>query len=190
MSYIFSSNGNEYTFKKMDNMLINLPDKDGKHVLIRSSKDGDTKYSWDQVNLIVNVNDIVEFNYNPKESISINNVVKTFTVPMGMSILSIHVVVYNYETDSFKDCYTIEDVLNKNYYFRILLGDQVVFNAKIIDTLNNLYVMDYTTTFYNSDQETLKMRVESNMISLSFLAGVDSICMLFQNVSSPESENA
>ena len=190
MSYIFSSNGNEYTFKKMDNMLINLPDKDGKHVLIRSSKDGDTKYSWDQVNLIVNVNDISEFHYNPKESISINNVVKTFTVPMGMSILSIHVVVYNYETDSFKDCYTIEDVLNKNYYFRIFLGDQVVLNAKIIDTLNNLYVMDYTTTFYNSDQETLKMRVESNMISLSFLAGVDSICMLFQNVSSPESENA
>ena len=190
MSYIFSSNGNEYTFKKMDNMLINLPDKDGKHVLIRSSKDGDTKYSWDQVNLIVNVNDIVEFHYNPKESISINNVVKTFTVPMGMSILSIHVVVYNYETDSFKDCYSIEDVLNKNYYFRIFLGDQVVFNAKIIDTLNNLYVMDYTTTFYNTDQETLKMRVESNMISLSFLAGVDSICMLFQNVSSPESENA
>ena len=136
------------------------------------------------------LNDIVEFNYNPKESISINNVVKTFTVPMGMSILSIHVVVYNYETDSFKDCYTIEDVLNKNYYFRIFLGDQVVFNAKIIDTLNNLYVMDYTTTFYNTDQELLTMRVESNMISLSFLAGVDSICMLFQNVSSPESENA
>ena len=74
--------------------------------------------------------------------------------------------------------------MNKNYYFRIFLGDQVVFNAKIIDTLNNLYVMDYTTTFYNTDQETLKMRVESNMISLSFLAGVDSICMLFQNVSS------
>ena len=101
MSYIFSSNGNEYTFKKMDNMLINLPDKDGKHVLIRSSKDGDTKYSWDQVNLIVNVNDISEFIYNPKESISINNVVKTFTVPMGMSILSIHVVVYNYETQQY-----------------------------------------------------------------------------------------
>ena len=58
MSYIFSSNGNEYTFKKMDNMLINLPDKDGKHILIRSSKDGDTKYSWETVNLIVNVNDI------------------------------------------------------------------------------------------------------------------------------------
>ena len=43
----------------MDNMLINLPDKDGKHILIRSSKDGDTKYSWETVNLIVNVNDIV-----------------------------------------------------------------------------------------------------------------------------------
>ena len=45
MSYIFSSNGNEYTFKKMNNMLINLPNKDGKHVLIRSSNDGNTTYS-------------------------------------------------------------------------------------------------------------------------------------------------
>ena len=29
MSYIFSSNGNNYIFKKLDNMLINMPKKDG-----------------------------------------------------------------------------------------------------------------------------------------------------------------
>ena len=191
MSYIFSSNGNNYTFKKLDNMLINLPEKDGKHVLIRSSKDGDTKYSWDQVNLIVNVNDIAEFCYNPEATIPITNVSRGVTVPKGMSILSIHVVVYNNETDSFKDCYTIEDVLNKNYYFRIFLGEQLVFNAKIVDTLNNLYVMDYTTSYYNDDdQDILTLRVESNLKYLSFLGGVDSISLLFQNVSTPVTENA
>ena len=108
-----------------------------------------------------------------------------------MSILSIHVVVYNNETDSFKDCYTIEDVLNKNYYFRIFLGEQLVFNAKIVDTLNNLYVMDYTTSYYNDDdQDILTLRVESNLKYLSFLGGVDSISLLFQNVSTPVTENA
>ena len=35
MLYIFSSNGNNYTFKKLDNMLINMPEKDGSYVLIR-----------------------------------------------------------------------------------------------------------------------------------------------------------
>ena len=34
MSYIFNSNGNNYTFKKLDNMFINMPEKDGNHLLI------------------------------------------------------------------------------------------------------------------------------------------------------------
>ena len=39
MSYIFSSNGNNYTIKKLDNMLINISEKDGKHVLMRETVD-------------------------------------------------------------------------------------------------------------------------------------------------------
>ena len=46
MSYIFSSNGNNYTFKKLDNMLINMPENDGKHVLVRETVDGVHQYSW------------------------------------------------------------------------------------------------------------------------------------------------
>ena len=37
MLYIFSSNPNNYTFKKLDNMLINMPENDGKHALVRDS---------------------------------------------------------------------------------------------------------------------------------------------------------
>ena len=40
MSYICSSNGNNYIFKNLDNMLINMPEKDGNHVLIRETEDG------------------------------------------------------------------------------------------------------------------------------------------------------
>ena len=46
MSYIFSSNPNNYTFKKLDNMLINMPKNDGKHVFIRETVDGIPQYSW------------------------------------------------------------------------------------------------------------------------------------------------
>ena len=44
MPYIFRSNGNNYTFKKLDNMLINMPENDGKLVLIRDTVDGVHQY--------------------------------------------------------------------------------------------------------------------------------------------------
>ena len=46
MSIIFSSNGNNYTFKKLDNMLINMPENDGKYVLLCETVDGVPQYSW------------------------------------------------------------------------------------------------------------------------------------------------
>ena len=45
MSYIFSNNGNNYTFKKLDNMLITMPENDGKHVLVCETVDGVPQYS-------------------------------------------------------------------------------------------------------------------------------------------------
>ena len=45
MSYIFSSNGNNSTFKKLDNMFINMLESDGRHVLIRETVDGVPQYS-------------------------------------------------------------------------------------------------------------------------------------------------
>ena len=46
MSYIFSSNGNNYTFKKLDNMLINMPEKDGIYATVHETVDGVPQYSW------------------------------------------------------------------------------------------------------------------------------------------------
>ena len=119
MSYIFSSNGNEYTFKKMDNMLINLPDKDGKHILIRSSKDGDTKYSWETVNLIVNVNDIKATAYNPYQLTKVKGQTIYFDVSKGMNIVTIHAVLYNMN-DNFlfhNNYFSVCNPLSKVPYF-------------------------------------------------------------------------
>ena len=44
MSYIFSSTENNYTYKKIDNMLINMPERDGKHVLVCETVDSVPQY--------------------------------------------------------------------------------------------------------------------------------------------------
>ena len=72
MSYIFSSNGNNYTFKKLDNMLINMPERDGHHVLIRETVDGVPQYSWGSASCIVKVNEAFVFEYTPEATESFN----------------------------------------------------------------------------------------------------------------------
>ena len=79
MSYIFSSNGNNYTFKKLDNMLINMPEKDGHHVLIRETVDGVPQYSWGSAACIVKANEAFVFEYTPETTESFNT--RTYLYP-------------------------------------------------------------------------------------------------------------
>ena len=65
MSYKFSSNESNYTFKKLDNMLINKPEKDGHHVLIRETVDGVPQYSWGSAACIVKANEAYVFKHTP-----------------------------------------------------------------------------------------------------------------------------
>ena len=61
MSYIFSSNANEYTFRKLNSMLINLPENDGEHMLVRQTIDNDPTYSWKTPNIILKVSSCEQF---------------------------------------------------------------------------------------------------------------------------------
>ena len=63
MSYIFSSNGNNYTFKKLDNMLINMPEKDGHHGLIREIVNRIPQYSWRGISCFMKVNNVPLFEH-------------------------------------------------------------------------------------------------------------------------------
>lgn len=65
MSYIFSSNGNNYTFRKLDSMLINMPEKDGQHVLVRETINNTPTYSWTDAAIVVKVNQALIFEYTP-----------------------------------------------------------------------------------------------------------------------------
>ena len=74
MSYIFNSNGNNYTFKKLDNMFISMHETDGRYVLIRETMDGIPQYSWMAGNsCLVKVNNAILFEYTPKFTQSFNN---------------------------------------------------------------------------------------------------------------------
>ena len=84
MSYIFSSNGNRYTFNKLDSMLISMPEKDGLHVLVRESKpDGTPKYSWTDAKIIVKVNNAFVFDYTPTDNTPLNTVRESFYLSKG-----------------------------------------------------------------------------------------------------------
>lgn len=185
-SYIFSGNGNNYTFKKLDNMLINLPTTDGQHVLIRSSEDGDVRYSWSPVSIVVNVGDIKSYVYNPTTTIPVNATESIeYEIPQGLNILTIRCLLYNAsDVDCFKDCTSIEDVLNMNYFFEIKINETSVMQYRIINTLNNIYTIESTVVYENPSQSLSTINFNTNMESLQFLGGVDGVTLLFENFSS------
>ena len=74
MSIIFSSNGNNYTFKKLDNMLINMPENYRKHVLVRETVDGVPQYSFTiHSGCFVKVNNATLFEHTPTSTQPFNN---------------------------------------------------------------------------------------------------------------------
>ena len=74
MSYIFSNNGNNSTFKKLDNMLINMSEKDGNHVLIRETVDGVPQYSrMAGTSCLVKINNATLFEQTHTFTQSFNN---------------------------------------------------------------------------------------------------------------------
>ena len=63
-----------YTFKKLDNMLINMPEKDGKHVLVHETVDGVPQYSWTtHSGCFVKVNNAKLFEHTPISTQPFNN---------------------------------------------------------------------------------------------------------------------
>ena len=117
MSYIFSSNGNNYTFKKLDNMLINMPEKDGKHVLVRETVDGVHQYSWTTPSgCLVKVNNATLFEHTHTSTQPFNNQCQfQFQLPSALYLIIISIPCYNENDDLFKHCDSIESIVDKEY---------------------------------------------------------------------------
>ena len=115
MSYIFSSNGNNYTFKKLDNMLINMPENDGKHVLVRETVDGVHQYSWTiPSGCFVKVNNATLFEHTPTSTQPFNNQCQ-FQLSSALYLIIKSIPCYNENDALFKHCDSIESVVGKGY---------------------------------------------------------------------------
>ena len=115
MSYIFSNSGNNYTFKKLDNMLINMPENDGKHVIVCETVDGVPQYSWiTHSGCSVIVNNETLFEHTPTSTQPFNNQCQ-FQLSSGLYLTITSISCYNENDALFKHCDSIESVVDKGY---------------------------------------------------------------------------
>ena len=115
MSYIFSSNGNNYTFKKLDNMLINMPENDGKHVLVCETVDGVPQYSWTiPSECFVKVNNATLLEHTHTSTQPFNNQCQ-FQLSSALYLIITSIPCYNENDALFKHCDSIESVVDKGY---------------------------------------------------------------------------
>ena len=182
MSYIFSSNGNNYTFKKLDNMLINMPEKDGHHVLIRETVDGVPQYSWGSAACIVKANEAFVFEYTPETTESFNGEWGGDgmpPMPSGSYLITTTVITYLPE-DMFNDCTSIESVVEKGYRVLVTFDNTPILDRPYIDTLNSL-VSHTGYAVVNIGGNSPVLRTFSNL-PLMLLGGVKSITIVFEHL--------
>ena len=134
MSYIFSSNGNNYTFKKLDNMLINMPEKDGHHVLIRETVDGVPQYSWTAgTSCLVKVNNATLFEYTSTSTQPCNNQWK-FEFISDLYLVNTSITCYNENEFTFNEYDSIESVVSKGYKVSISMDGMSLLDVPFIES--------------------------------------------------------
>ena len=180
MSYIFSSNGNNYTFKKLDNMLINMPEKDGKHVLVRETVDGVPQYSWTDMGSIVKVNDAYIFEHTPTYTEAFKGEWE-YDLPSGSYLVTTTVTAY-LPLDLFNECDSIESVVDKGYKVNVSIDGDLLLDLPFIDTLNNLVTLTSYALVEIGEKEKSMISASTNIPSLGCLGGVKSIIIVFEHL--------
>ena len=191
MSYIFSSNGNKYTFNKLDSMLISMPEKDGLHVLVRESKpDGTPKYSWTDAKIIVKVNNAFVFDYTPTDNTPLNTVRESFYLSKGSYLVTTRLSCYNENVpEIWNGCNSYDDVAKYGYYIRVLIQSKnnsepsCVLETKVVDTLSVVYNASDVCLMPILLEGTYNVTVETNMPKCVFLKGHKSISIAFEQLS-------
>ena len=102
MSIIFSSNPNNYTFKKLDNIFINMPENDGKHVLMRETVDDVPQYLWTiPSECFVKVNNATLFEHTHISTQPFNNQCQ-FQLSSALYLIITSIACYNENDVLFK----------------------------------------------------------------------------------------
>ena len=191
MSYIFSSNGNNYTFKKTDNMLISMLERDGKHVLVREMIGGVPQYSWtESTSCFVKVYNATLFEHTHTFTQSFNNQWQ-FELFSGLYLVNTSIICYNENDSLFNECDSIKSVVGKGYKVSISMEGLSLLDVPFIDTLNNL-VSILDTKLINKigwTSESYTISASTNIHSLVCLGGVKSITIVFEHLNDAASSS-
>ena len=184
MSYIFSSNGNNYTFKKLDNMLINMPEKDGIYALVRERVDGVPQYLSTDTSCFVKVNNATLFEHTSTSTQPFNNQWK-FELPSDLYLVNTSITGYNENDSLFNGCDSIESVVGKGYKVSISMNGLSLLDVPFIDTLNNLVSISDTKLINGTEWESEShvISATSNIPSIVCLGGVKSVTIVFEHLS-------
>ena len=110
-----------YTFKKLDNMLISMPESDGQHVLVRErERVVDVLQTLWMAGILyfVKVNNVTLFEHTHTFTKSFNNQWK-FELPSGLYLVNKSITCYNTNDSLFNECDSIESIVDMGYMVSI-----------------------------------------------------------------------
>lgn len=190
MSYIFSANGNAYTFKKLDSMLVNIPtdcDSNGS-VLVRKTVDNIPEYSWVRgETYVIKTNKAFVKTFTPDSNITIsrgNSFKTSYTdIPAGKYLVTTKLTTYNEHIDELAAMANdINDLINEDNFIIVTLDRQALINTYVLDTLNPLQTFESTVVIDVTESDSRNLIIDTSL-NLTLLAKVKSLEIVFEEIS-------
>lgn len=192
MSYIFSANGNAYTFKKLDSMLVNIPtdcDSNGS-VLVRKTVDNVPEYSWVRgETYVIKTNKAFVKTFIPESNVTIsrgNSFKTSYTdIPAGKYLVTTKLTTYNEHIDELAAMANdITDLINdENNFIFVFLDRQTLIDTCVLDTLNPLQTFESTVVIEVTESDSRNLIIDTSL-NLTLLAKVKSLEIVFEEISS------
>ena len=192
MSYIFSANGNAYTFKKLDSMLVNIPtdaDSNGS-VLVRKTVDNVPEYSWVRgETYVIKTNKAFVKTFTPESNTTIsrgNSFKISYTdIPAGKYLVTTKLTTYNEHIDELAAMANdITDLINdENNFIFVFLDRKTLINTCVLDTLNPLQTFESTVIIEVTESDSRNLIIDTSL-NLTLLAKVKSLEIVFEEIPS------
>lgn len=191
MSYIFSANGNAYTFKKLDSMLVNIPTDANSNgsVLVRKTVDNVPEYSWVRgETYVIKTNKAFVKTFTPESNVTISRG-KSFNIsytdiPAGKYLVTTKLTTYNEHIDELAAMANdINDLINEDNFIIVILDRQALINTYVLDTLNPLQTFESTVVIEVTESDSRNLRIDTSL-NLTLLAKVKSLEIVFEEIPS------
>ena len=192
MSYIFSANGNAYTFKKLDSMLVNIPtdcDSNGS-VLVRKTVDNVPEYSWVRgETYVIKTNKAFVKTFIPESNVTIsrgNSFKTSYTdIPAGKYLVTTKLTTYNEHIDELTAMANdINDLINdENNFIFVFLDRKSLLETYVLDTLNPLQTFESTVVIEVTESDSRNLIIDTSL-NLTLLAKVKSLEIVFEEIPS------